>query len=276
MLIPAVSKSKFAKTTGVVLKQIPLGEADRLVTLFTANHGKIRAIARGVRRPRSRMSGHLEPLVYCQVMVARGRTMDTISGVETLESFADLRRDLEGTTRALVCIEQVDALTPEGQPNYPILILLLETLRHLERGEQDKLISYFNLQLLQHLGYMPELYQCVSCLSPIQPTRNTFTPALGGVICLVCAREKTSRYSVEGSDHYAAPLSLSALKVLRFMRDNPYQLVQGLSIKSILGAELENLLRGYTSYIVERQLNTPSFLHKLRRIPDLPTSQIGP
>jgi DNA repair protein RecO (recombination protein O) len=276
MLITTVGKSKFAKTAAIVLKQIPLGEADRLVTLFTASDGKIRAIARGVRRPRSHMAGHLEPLVYCQVMVTHGRTMDTISGVETLQSFVDLRRDLEGTTLALVCLEQVDALTPEGQSNYPILVLLLETLKLLEGGEKDKLISYFNLRLLQHLGYMPELYQCVSCLSPIQPTHNTFTPALGGVICLACDRERTSPYSVEGSDRYTIPLSLNALKVLRFMHDNPYTLVQGLRIKSMLALELESLLRGYTSYIVERQLKTPSLLHKLRRIPTQPTSQIRP
>ena len=265
-----MDRPRFAKTDALVLKQLPLGEADRLLTLFTANYGKLRAVARGIRRPRSHMAGHLESLVYCRVMVTRGRTLDTISGVETLRSFAQLRQDLEGATRALVCVEQVDALTPEGQANYPVLTLLLETLGWLEEGEKDQAISYFNVHLLEHMGYMPELHRCVACHTLVQPSQNAFSPGLGGVICLSCVQGWTPHSSVEGTGAPFLPLSLNTLKVLRYIHDNPYTAVRGLQIKPPLAAELESLLRSYTSYLVERQLKTPTFLQKLRRLGGTP------
>jgi DNA repair protein RecO (recombination protein O) len=252
-----VATSRFTKTEALVLKQAPLGEADRVLTLFTAGHGKLRAVARGVRRPRSRMAGHVEPLVYCRLMLVRGHALPVVAGVETVRGFPLLRRDLEATARARVCAELVDAFSPEEQPNPPVLALLLEVLEWLEAGEGDRLLRYFELQLLQRVGYMPELYHCVGCKAAVLPDQHAFSPSMGGVVCLSCVAS-----GVPGAP--VLPLSLNALKVLRHFLGHSYQEVRGLHLKPPLAKELEGLTGGYITYLLERQRKAPAFLESLR------------
>ena len=90
-----MQRSRIYKTEAIILKQIPIGEADRIFTLFTANLGKIKAVAKGVRKPKSRIGGHLEPLSHCSLMIARGRNLDIISSAETLNSFPKVKEHFE-------------------------------------------------------------------------------------------------------------------------------------------------------------------------------------
>ena len=168
-------RPRLYKTEAVVLKHIPLGEADRIVTLFTPDLGIVRASAKGVRRPRSRIAGHLEPLVRCRLMLARGRNLDIISGAETLQGFTAVREDLEQLGRAMVCVELVDAFSPEGQGNRPLYDLLVEALEWLEAGEGDWAPRFFELHLLGLTGYMPELHRCVGCAG--RGTAGASTPS---------------------------------------------------------------------------------------------------
>ena len=214
---------RFTKTDAVVLKQSAIGEADRVLTMFTLDRGKLRAAARGVRRPRSRMAGHLEPLVHCRVMLVRGRSMPIVAGAETIQGFSRLRTDLDALARALVCVELVDAFSPEEQANPSVLTLLLETLARLEAGETDTLLRHFELLLLQCMGYMPELQHCVRCQSAILPEQHAFSPTLGGVICLTCVAYGRTGAHPGQPEAPVLPLSLNALKVLRYFQGHSYQ-----------------------------------------------------
>jgi DNA repair protein RecO (recombination protein O) len=259
-----VDRPRLSKTEAIVLKQLPMGEADRILTLFTPDWGKVRALSRGVRRPRSRLAGHLEPLVYTRVMLARGRNLAVVAGAETLRGFSLLRGDLEGTARALVCAELVDAFCPEEQAHPAVFALLLEALDWLEAGEGDRFLRYFELNLLQHLGYMPELHRCVTCQAPVLPDQHAFSPRLGGVVCFSCVGRGLHGGPPGGAPGPVSPLSLNGLKVLRHLQSHSYQEAMGLHLKPPLLGELERIMGSYISSLLERQRRAPAFLEELR------------
>jgi DNA repair protein RecO (recombination protein O) len=234
-------KPKTYKTEAIVLKKSRLREADSIVTLYTPHFGKIRAVAKGALRPKSKLRGHIEPLVHSQMQLAHGQNMDTVTQSETLESFLPLRNDLLATS--------------DGEANYPLFKLLRDTLRRLCQAHNDRsLLLHFELHLLGHLGYRPELHKCVSCSSLVTPTTNFFCIAEGGVICPGC-RER---------GYALRPLSVNALKALRFLQDNDYDTTQRLRITSELSLALQPLVHGYINYLLDREVKSMSWVDRLR------------
>ena len=158
------------KTEAIVLRQRKLGEADRILTLFTPAYGKLDAKAKGVRKTTSRMSGHLQPLNRCMVQLARGRTMEVVAGCETLESFQPLRDDLGRLSRALYAAELADRFLPERVENIPTYRLLLDTLRRLQgTADVDLTLRHYEMKLLERSGFRPELGRCLGCQQALQP-----------------------------------------------------------------------------------------------------------
>ncbi|MGD0765616.1 MAG: DNA repair protein RecO [Dehalococcoidia bacterium] len=187
------------KTTGIVLRQRRLGEADKILTLYTPNLGKLEAVAKGTRRPRSKLAGHVEPLTYTTFMLAKGRELDIVTQAQMLDASLPLREDLERTGRALYVAELVDRFTPERQENYPVFRLLQETLRRLaiEQGDLDIILRFFEMRLLDHLGYRPQLEACVSCGASLEPVTNGWSIEAGGVLCPACARNASSAHFLD-------------------------------------------------------------------------------
>ena len=169
-----------------MLKHLPLGEADYLLTLYTPNQGRLRATARGARKVKSRLGGHLEPLMRTSLLMVRGQSMDTVQQAEVLEGFRAVREDLDRLSQAIYMAELVDAATPEGQSNYPVYRLLLEAMRSLAGRAAPALLPHFQLRLLGHSGFMPELLRCVECEAVLEPERHRFAPGRGGCICDSC------------------------------------------------------------------------------------------
>src|SRR3990172_155880 len=126
------------KAQAIVLRQRKLGEADKIVTLFCAHKGKLDAVAKGVRRTKSRLAGHLEPLTLGSYLIAQGRDLDIVTQAETGGAFRGLRDDLQRLSRGLYCAELVDRLTPERSEGHPVFLLLRDTLSRLSaRDELD-------------------------------------------------------------------------------------------------------------------------------------------
>jgi DNA repair protein RecO (recombination protein O) len=247
---------KVYKTEAIVLKHINLKEADRILTLYTPNQGKISAVAKGVRRPRSKMGGHLELLTHCSMMLTRGRNMDTVNQVQTASSFRPLREDLWREGLALYAAELVTQFTAEHQENYQIYRLLLDTLNRLcDTKDGELILRFFEVNLLTHLGYKPELHQCINCKKPLEPTANYFSASGGGVLCPSCrSREQIAR-----------PISLNALKVLRLCQQGDYSKVSKVNVDDELSAEIEGILRQYIRYLLEREVKSVTWLDRLRR-----------
>jgi len=229
-----------------------LGEADRIVTFYSRDVGKIRAVAKGVRKTTSRSAGHLEPFTLSDVMFAVGRELDVVSQADTLEAFRQVREDLVLTTHAYYLAEVVDLLTEDRMENRAVFDTLVDGLRDLADIADSRLVLIiFHLRLLEALGYRPELRECVSCRATIEPERNQFSAQVGGVLCPGCGPREATAHA----------LGTPALKLLRFL-----QLTDGrrtVSVPSHVGREAEALLRNYAEHIVERRLRSPALIARV-------------
>lgn len=247
--------SSLYKTEGVVLKHQYTGEADAILTFCTPDRGKLRAVARGVRRPRSRMAGHLEPLTHCSLMVAEGRTLDVVSGCATLHSFPGMRADLWLLSCGLYVAELTERLSVEGMDNRPLFHLLINVMEMISSGVDPAVaLRYFELQALACSGYLPELRECALCHGRLEAVTNYFSPAAAGLLCPACRGR-------EGLDR---PASVEAVKVLRyFVRSEPPALSR-LRLKPKLAREIEDLMQGYVTYVLDREVVSARWLKQLR------------
>lgn len=160
-------------TPAIVLRQRRLGDADKILTLYSANLGKIEAVVKGVRKTRSRMAGHVEPLTQATFQLARGKSLDIVTQVETVESFQALRDDLDRLSRALYACELLDKFTELHEEHFGLYRLLLDTLRRLAtRDDLDPPVRFYEMSLLDAMGYRPELEECVTCRSRLAATTN--------------------------------------------------------------------------------------------------------
>lgn len=251
-----MSRPRNYKTEAIVIKKTKLGEADRILALYTPHLGKLQAVAKGVRRPRSKMSGHLELLTYSEISLARGRNLDTVTGVQTIESFLPLKTDLWLNACALYIAELVERFTPDDAENYPLFQLLRETLHCLAQGSESELVlRYFEMRLLDETGYRPQLYQCVACRTELAPKVNYFSPGAGGMLCPACQPKQP----------YSIRLSLNAQKVLRLMQRSDYDTVSCLKIGTGLSRELEHVLKQYLRYLLEGEVKSAAWLVTLRK-----------
>ena len=247
------------QTEAIIIKKTKLGEADRILTLYTPHLGKIPAVAKGVRRPRSKMSGHLELLTHSLVSLARGKNIDTVTGAQTINSFLPLKSDLKLTSCALYAAELVNQFAAENLENYPLFQLLLETMHRLRLGGDNELVlRYFELHLLNEAGYRPQLEQCVSCHTILEPVTNSFCSGAGGMLCPNCRQSQSLSY----------PLPANAQKVLILLQNNDYTTVSGLKIEPGLSRQLEMVMRNYLRYLLEREIKSTAWLDTLREQTD--------
>ncbi|MFC2035595.1 DNA repair protein RecO [Chloroflexota bacterium] len=239
----------------IVTKKTKLGEADRILTLYTPNLGKIQAVAKGVRRPKSKLAGHLELLTYSLVSLAHGRNLDTITGSQTINSFFPLKSDLVLTSYALYATELVNQFTVDHVENRPLFRLFLKTMEQLcLPGDSELALRYFELQLLNEVGYRPQLQQCVTCHQLLKPTINSFCASTGGMLCPNCRQNQPSTY----------PLSVNALKILRLLQSSDYSFISRLKMNPTLSQELETVTRNYLKYLLEREIKSAAWLDSLR------------
>lgn len=149
------------KTEGIILKRKNIGEADRILTIFTKEHGKLRVIAKGIRKVTSRRAPHLEVFTRVAAIIHIGKTMESISEVEPLETFQNLRRDLKRVSLAYYLCELIDSLLAERQKHEDIFVMLCEALKKLNNSHNSHFnnIYYyskqFTLELLWRLGFLP-------------------------------------------------------------------------------------------------------------------------
>ncbi len=197
---------------GIVLRGYPFGEADRVVVLLSPNNGKIRAVAKGVRKTKSRFGGRLEPFTHVDLVLYEGRNLDTITQVAVLEPFPRLRSDLDAVITAGTMVEAADAVAQEDEAAIRLFLLLQRGLKTLEAGERSTdLITSFLLKLADVVGVAPSFLHCASCGRVEGLHRFSFGG--GGSICDRCRVEGTVRLRA-GVTEYLAALAASELSAL--------------------------------------------------------------
>jgi DNA repair protein RecO (recombination protein O) len=174
------------RENGIVLRTMRLGEADKIVTIVTEGRGKVRAVAKGVRKTKSRFGGRLEPLSHVALQLYEGRSLDTITQVESIEQFRAIREDLDRLGRATTMLEVVDALVQEGEEDPRVLQMLLGALRTLEANPSPLVVPAFFWKLLAYVGFRPVLDECASCGATDELA--AFDLDVGGTLCRSCAR----------------------------------------------------------------------------------------
>lgn len=140
---------------GVVLKKQDFSEADRLLTILTRDHGKIKVLAKGVRRPTSRKGGNLDLLNHVQIFVARGKNLDLVTQAQAVNTFSSIKNDVKDISKAYYLCEITDRLCAEEVPSIFIFNLLVQTLDGL-LNRSTKKIWDFEYKLLEHLGFISE------------------------------------------------------------------------------------------------------------------------
>jgi DNA repair protein RecO (recombination protein O) len=171
----------------IVLRTQKLGEADRIVTLLTRTQGKVRGVAKGVRRTKSRFGARLEPCMVVDVQLYEGRSLDTVTQAETLAPYGDvIARDYTAWTSATAMLETADRLTEEREPAVQQFLLLAGALRSLAGGEHDPglVLDAYLLRSLAVAGWAPSFYDCARCGA--DGPHRAFNIASGGTVCPSC------------------------------------------------------------------------------------------
>ncbi len=180
--------SRLYRDTGIVLRSYRLGEADRIVVFLTENHGKVRAVAKGIRKTRSKFGGRLEPLSLVNVQFHRGSSLDVVSQVETVDASTAVYGDLDVMTEASAVLEAVDQLIPDREPVPQIFRMLQGVRRTLLDRPSPLVVPAFIWKLLAAEGVRPELDRCVGCGESESESGGfvAFDSVMGGVQCRNC------------------------------------------------------------------------------------------
>ena len=245
------------QTEAIILQELKFGEADKILTLYSPHQGKLKAIAKGVRRPRSQLRGQVALLNHSLVQLAPGRNLDIVSQAQVVNSFMSIKDDLRRLSCGIYVVELVSAFTPERLPSQEIFDLLRDTLHHLcHTSNNETLLSYFELHLLDYLGYRPQLHKCVACNQALKPVAQFFSPSQGGILCPECGYREP----------LACEVGLSALKVLRLWQSCDYATAARVKADQQLCGQIRQLMKEYINYLIEKEVKSLSWLERLSHI----------
>ncbi len=240
-------------TEGVVLRRRNLGEADSIFTVFSPTEGKFDAVARGVRKPKSRMRGHLEPLTRAQMHLAHGRSLDVFTQAETIAGYIKVRDDLDRLTLAIYCCELVDRFTVDRAVQPQLYGLLVELLEGLDAQAPLTVGRYFELEILGLTGYELQLSACAVCGAKLPEAETLFSAAAGGLVCDGC----------RGIAETGRLVSVRAIKVLRFARSATRGEFAGLRLDGDLEDELRRALGEAVRTVLDRETNSGRYVDAL-------------
>lgn len=246
-------RARSYNTEGVILRRRNIGEADSIFTVFSPREGKFDAVARGVRKPRSHMRGHLEPLTRSQLHLAQGRNLDVFTQAETIAAYRAVRDDLDRLTLALYCCELVDRFTVDRSPQPEMYALLNELLEGLDSEAPLTIGRSFELQILALSGFELQLSACAICGSRIPEGDTLFSAASGGLVCDGC----------RGAAGTGRIISVRAIKVLRFARSSTIGQFAGLRLDEQLESELQRALSDAIRHNLDRETNSGRYVEAL-------------
>lgn len=237
---------------GIVIRKKNFGEADKILTIYTKGQGRVTAFAPGARRITSRKASATELFTHGIYFLSRGREMDTLTESEVLNSFFALREDLQKAALAFYLAEVLNSLIPDGQPNYPIYRLFLESISLVARAKRrhELWVRAFEIRALSQLGFGPELYQCAQCTNPLSAEKY-FQVELGGTVCRECFEDGlllTEEQLLFTRD--LARLNWNELSRLRF---EDHQLI-----------DAEKIVGHYLTGVLEKRLETADFVEKVK------------
>ncbi|MCD6577617.1 MAG: DNA repair protein RecO [Anaerolineaceae bacterium] len=248
---------RLKKVEAVIISHKDFGEADRLVNLFSLEGGRIKALAKGARKIRSRKAAYLEPFMHSKIVLARGKTFWIVTQADALHHNLAIRDSLEKTGQAAYVMELVDRLSIEEEPAPAVFWLLVNTLNRINKGGKAfNILRFFELHLLDFAGFRPDMVNCVGCGRKITAQDQYFSAVQGGVLCPACGE----------LHNHTRKVSENALRFLRHFQRSVFADIADISVPSAIQAEIDALVDNYISNVVERKLNTPDFIKQVNRL----------
>lgn len=251
------------KAEGIVLRRQVIGEADRTLTLFTREHGRLRAVARGTRRITSRLAGRVEPFTHSRFLLARGRSLDVVAQVEVIRAFSGIHQDLLRSAHAGYVAELVDRLLPERDPHEDVFALVLQVLAGLETADEEEAevtALWFGLHLASDLGYRPEVETCVECGRSLpRETAGSvaawgFAPDAGGALCPACSAAHAETVRVMPG----------VLATCGYLLRAPAERAGRLRVPLAQRRELARLVQAHLEHQLDAKLHAPAVIARLR------------
>lgn len=243
------------RVEAVVIGRRDFREADRIVTLFSRELGKLAVIAKGSRKPTARSGPALEYFARARYMLARGRDLDVVTSAELLERPVQLQDNLTRLAYASHMAELTGRLAQEGQ-EFPMLYdLLVRSLRSLGTSSDDiATVRGFEIAALAQVGYQLDLWHCAQCRSELQADVNYLGLRTGGVLCADC----------RSADGQTVSMSVNAQKYLRLLGRQGQDAGRQISISPTLAVELERVMAFYVTSVLERDLTSLRVLREIR------------
>jgi DNA repair protein RecO (recombination protein O) len=243
-------------TDAIVLSRFDYGEADRILTLITPAGGKIKAIAKGIRRQKSRIGGSLEPFAELNVLMARGRTFDIVTQVSVGHAWLNLRDNLESAATAWYLAELADRSLEEHRGAEPVYAILRRAYELLDAGmAPGRVARWYEMHLADELGVRPEVDRCVECDRVLgADERFRWVPPLGGVLCDRCP----------GPPYDRTGLTLDGLKLLKAYQRQDVEAISGLRLAEATEREVESAMRDFIRFVLERDARSLAFLDEIR------------
>lgn len=242
------------KTVAITLKSRKWGEADRIVTLYARQLGKIRAVARGARRLKSRLGAALEPLTMCELNLFEksGDSLYRVSQVDLIEPFVRFREDLTLMAAAARMANVVGAVTPDGDPDPELFDTLEQGLLSLVTSDDPALTALlFQIRLLGLTGFRPQTDHCAACGKSREIHEPQFSPASGGLVCVTCAARQ--RFP-------CLPLSRGSLAFLQQALRLTPTMVTRLRADGQVRCEVEDAIESYVTVVAGRRIPPVDFL----------------
>ncbi|WP_053219136.1 DNA repair protein RecO [Virgibacillus senegalensis] len=242
----------FEKTEGIILRTQDYGETHKIVTILTPSHGKIGVVARGAKKPKSRMAAITQPFIHGQFLIQTGRNLGTLQQGEVLTSFRPIREDIIKTAYATYLAELTDKLV---EPNHydPFLFQQLhQTLTWVAEGKDTEILTIiYELKIYQRAGFAPELQQCVNCGNPKGP--YAFSAAEGGYLCPRCRH----------IDEYAISLSENLSRIFSMFASIAMERIGNISIKPENKQLLKKMMEEYYERYGGYHIKSKKFLNQL-------------
>ena len=249
------------RTQAIILSRRDFGESDRLLTLFTPARGKLRAIAKGARKPTAKVSGHVELFARSDCVIHKGRNLDILTQAELVEPYLGVRDDLARGAYANYIAELLDRFTADEEEDSEALFALLDaSLGRIAAVADARLAArFFELQLLDLVGFRPELSECVVSREELRPESQFFSFEEGGAVSRAAAPMVRSRL---------AEIDVDTLRLLRHLQRSgeEYGRVASLRVTAEQHGRAEAIMLGYVTHLLERRLESVAFIRRLRGI----------
>ncbi|MGI6189041.1 MAG: DNA repair protein RecO [Clostridiales bacterium] len=250
---------RIVRTQGIVLRYTNFREADRMLTIFSPDRGKMQVLARGCRKPKSRLLAASELFCYADYIFVKSKEIYVMTQADIRNSFYDIRNDVERLTYGTHILALTEEAVNYEEGNFRLFYMLLQVLAYLAYGEINPADTahVFELKLIDLLGYRPVLDRCIACGSPIEQLNSNklfFSASQGGIVCRSCNSGVNDGYAVHKN----------TIQTMRFILSMDIKRLGVLKFSGMVRNELDYILSGYLSEIIGRPIKTRSFIDMIK------------